>query len=549
MSKFTEYLTNRIPLGDAAAYFIKVKQAAPLGVPGAAPAPDLLSVMAELVKAEFESIYAYRVYAQSLRDLSRDAIAEHFEEHADDEAVHADFLLKRMAVLGGPIQVPDIPAPAPSSDPIDIVQTMIGMEETGIAGWQHLLDIVGDDPMRVTIEDYMVKEQEHRDDLMQLLPHQPVTPTGQSPMQQPGPDLTGKVASVRMDQRYASMGLSARIGLMRKCAFDGNVQEWLAQEQMMQQAQEVSELEHYKQQAEETGALLQQKEQESQAMQEQMGQLQAQLDESVQSQDQVMQQAQMIQQTAAQSAASAHQAASASMLQAMQSAQEVLRHKTMTSTMQQNVQAWKDQVMGVVETDPTANAGEQVGMPMSGPVPPPPPDMMMGQDPTGQGMVGQAAPGAPPPEQPAAPAQAAGQPPSPQSQPDASQAQAKMAAWIAKQQGAKTAALAPWIERAVGATAGAGVGAWAGHHDSKRPLEPMKAELDELEARKNQDGGFANSMSLAQKKMRYHMTEAAHASPGRAMLMEGLAGAMIGAGAAPTVARFSKEIMKRRLEK
>jgi ferritin len=529
MNNFTQYLTHEIPLGEAAAYFIKVKQAAPMNVQATAPSSDLLSVMAELVKAEFESIYAYRVYAQSLRDLAHDAIADHFEEHAADEAEHANFLLKRMAVLGGPIQVPDIPAPAPLDDPNQIIQTMIGMEETGIAGWQHLLTLVGDDPMRVTVEDYMVKEQEHRDDLVQLLPHQAVAAPAQAPAMQPAPGLPDKTASARMIQKYASMLVSeaavhARIGLMRKLAFDGDVNQWLAREQMLQQAQEGSELEHYRQQAKETSALLQQKEQETQQLQEQMGQLQAQLEETAQSQEQVLQQAQQIQQGAAQSAAQAHQAASASTLQAMQSAQEVLRHKMMTANLQQSVQQWKDQVMGAMQSDPTAAAGEQVGMPLSGPVPPPPPDMMM----PGQDMAAAPVqPAAAPQQQPAQPQSA--------TPPDGAQAQAKMAAWVERNLREKVAVEIPPFalkQRLVGAAVGAGLGTLAGHYDSKRSLEPLKAEIDALEA---QEGSFSRSMDLAKKRMQYHTLEAAHESPARMMLMQGALGAGMGFFGAPGI--------------
>ena len=165
-------------LGVMADYYLRLKNASATDPPDATgmlegqfavPVAQVLSILSELVKNEFETIYAYTAYSQTLRDLSHDSIASHFQEHADDEHDHADFLLKRMAVLGGGANLPDLGAPHPSTDPVDIVQTMIRMEQEGIAGWHKLLAVVGDNPMRIKAEEYMAAEQEHLDDLWQLL--------------------------------------------------------------------------------------------------------------------------------------------------------------------------------------------------------------------------------------------------------------------------------------------------------------------------------------------------------------------------------------------
>jgi len=131
----------------------------------------VLSLLSEMIKAEFVTHYAYRVYAETLRDLSHDSIADHFEEHSDDEMDHAEFLVRRMTVIGGAgANVPAADAPPADTDPERIIKHMIDLELKGIENWKKLRGFVGDDPMYVTIEEYMAKEQEHYDDLMQLLP-------------------------------------------------------------------------------------------------------------------------------------------------------------------------------------------------------------------------------------------------------------------------------------------------------------------------------------------------------------------------------------------
>jgi bacterioferritin (cytochrome b1) len=169
----------RPDLGVVADYFLRLKTAAPTDPPDvtgmlegqfAVPIPELLQHLAKMVKNEFDTIYAYTVYGQTLRGMARDDIVEHFQDHVDDELEHANFLLRRMAVLGGGANVPEIDPPHPSTDPCDIIKTMLRMEQESIADWRTLVAMSAGNPMRIKAEEYMVKEQEHADDLWQLLP-------------------------------------------------------------------------------------------------------------------------------------------------------------------------------------------------------------------------------------------------------------------------------------------------------------------------------------------------------------------------------------------
>ena len=178
MNHLERYLRPDVPLHEAADYFLSLKTAAATDPPDetgalegqfSVPIASVLALLAELVKNEMETVYAYTTYGETLRDLSHESLHIHFNDHAGDEMQHVKFLLKRMAVLGGAATVPEIEPPHPSTDPIDIIQTMIRMEQEGIAGWHKLLAVVGDNPMRIKAEEYMVAEQEHLDDLWQLL--------------------------------------------------------------------------------------------------------------------------------------------------------------------------------------------------------------------------------------------------------------------------------------------------------------------------------------------------------------------------------------------
>ena len=215
------FLRGQIPFGEAAAFFLKLKtasdqsgspavgpqgapdnQASPAAAPSggyappdttgvlegqfAAPVEQVLQLMSEMALNEFKTMYAYRVYSQSLRDLSHASLADEFEEHAEDELEHSEFLLRRMNVLGGPIQLPDIPAPPASTNPVEILQTLIRMEQEGLTHWKALHAMMGDNPSRFKIEEYMTKEQEHLDDLWQFLPQDASSPVLQPTAVSPG---------------------------------------------------------------------------------------------------------------------------------------------------------------------------------------------------------------------------------------------------------------------------------------------------------------------------------------------------------------------------
>lgn len=787
---FERAIVGDLPLGEAAAFFLRLKTAAKeVGPPDEmgvlegkflVPVEQVLAVMSELVKNEFESMYAYTVYSQSLRDLSHDSIASHFDEHSDDELDHANFLLKRMSVLGGPVHVPDLEAPKPSSNPEEIIQTMIRMEQDGIAGWRKLLAVVGDNPMKVTIEDYMAKEQEHLDDLWQLLPHQENMPVLQQKTAQPmeedpaiagastdvgpyrqiighellesrkrgllgaglgagalgtigGPvgvkllanrmgavpaaitgavtgaatgSLPGLIQAYRRQNAYEALnnpeysdaapsvdkigavapqkvlsalqkaspervqrfgegmnvlsrtakmpgvrsaaedaGILAGMGshtplrvtpnmlqtppayrpaalqhvpltpsvsetlqapsmarpyaappkytpaypaairhepilptaprtlqqvpkypalrhepllptspetlqavpkvgmvmpLLKKIAEEVDINSWLAQEQMAEQAQRSNEAAYFKQQAQEAQTAAQVKAQEAQSLQQQMQQVQQQLqqmqgelDQSGQVQRTVLDRARQVEQQATQSAAAAHQAASAATLQAMQSSQEVLRHKMLTATMQQNVQGWKQQLMDVVQADPTSQAGEQISMPLSGPTPP-----QMSEVPTDGGppiVSGPANQAATPPGTANAPTPLGQEQgtanvniPSPEQTLTPATKQAainRLFAQVAAMQKRANTPVAPIMGALTGAAVGGIGGRIMSHHEDPAAAA---AQVAELEARNAQNGSFVNSIQLAKARLFRDLVEAAHEHPTAATLGGALVGGAMG---------------------
>ena len=235
MSNAFDRLIPRPSLGEAASFFLKLKtaeeqpmaapqsqQAAPAqGAPAqgadvtgqqegpfTAPLEYVIQLMGQMVQNEFKTLFAYKTYAESLRDPAHFAVAQEFNEHAENELEHAEFLMRRMAVLsGGPITLPNIPPPPPLADIASILQTMIEMEQTGIANWRALLAVLGDNPTRYEVEAILTRELEHVDELWQMLPQEqvqdpavgqtpPAAPTQAAPQTKTGSEKTASVVQM-----------------------------------------------------------------------------------------------------------------------------------------------------------------------------------------------------------------------------------------------------------------------------------------------------------------------------------------------------------------
>lgn len=134
------------------------------------PLPQAVELIAQMVSNEFKTQTYYVYYANMLRGLSHEGIAEEFMEHAENELEHANYLLRRMGVLSpGGISIPPYPPPKPLSDANEIIKEMIVVEQIGLSLWKQLHSIMGDNPMKFTIEQFLQREEEHQDELWQLV--------------------------------------------------------------------------------------------------------------------------------------------------------------------------------------------------------------------------------------------------------------------------------------------------------------------------------------------------------------------------------------------
>lgn len=173
-------LAPEIPLEEAAGFFIKVKQADWSEAPDmtgalegafAVSVEEVIAKITEVATAKFRLVVAYYTYAESMRDVAQHGIGEVFHEHAGQELEGAEYYLKRAAVLGGPIHLGEVDPPPASSEPIGILTTLVRAEQEAISEQRNLHAMVGqENPMRVQIENILIQDQHHLDELWQMLP-------------------------------------------------------------------------------------------------------------------------------------------------------------------------------------------------------------------------------------------------------------------------------------------------------------------------------------------------------------------------------------------
>lgn len=613
MNPFSK-LQNGIPLHEAAAFFTKLKTAnyAPPDETGelegqfAAPVEQVLEHMALMVQNELKTQYAYMVYGNSLRDLSHFAIAEEFQQHADMETDHAEWLLRRMSVLGGAPQVPPIPAPPPATDPAEIIQIMIRMEQEGIQNWRLLRDMLGEEnPSKFKVEEFLTREQEHLDELWQLSPRveqQPAQPTAppepgelaaqpsaqpkqanaaagmhqppppQPPLQGAAAGAVAPVAPPAAPLQGAAAGQHAAPGKMAsrmKRAFEemsdapdspppapggeqeAALQKYLQEEMAGQEAEMGAEQAFYKQKFEQASQELQAAQEQSQAAQQQVQMLQEQVNNGATMQQQALQQAQMIQDQAMQQATSANTAAAAAMQKTLAAQQEQLTQQQLSVQMRDAVQAIKTQVMNMVQTELPPATTMEAGM--SGAADQAHADAqaqqeaeaaMMGQDPNQAGQP-QATGDAGTPPTSAAPG---GQGPeaSPQNaepaKPPTDGAMPKSESGQSES-GPEKEPEKSASDRFIGALLGGAAGGAGTAIESQMSNDPLRQKVKKLEAmERSGEGGFGNAMNLAQSKMRLAMGEVAERHPVGATIAGTALGALAGAKAAPHVREIAKTI-------
>lgn len=133
------------------------------------PLNQMIGWLNRIVAAEYSQWLRYYHYSIVMRSHYRDALAEEFLEHADQELGHLDAVALRVVGLGG-YPLPAIERPAPLKKIEDILKELLRHEQEGMNLYRKVLSFCGDNEgTRQILETNIANEQEHIDELWRYL--------------------------------------------------------------------------------------------------------------------------------------------------------------------------------------------------------------------------------------------------------------------------------------------------------------------------------------------------------------------------------------------
>jgi bacterioferritin len=138
----------------------------------------VIAVLNEVLATELVCVLRYKRHYYMAQGLNSGPVAAEFLEHAGEEQGHADMVATRIVQLQGE---PDFnPATlvarshaeyVPGSGLVDMIQEDLVAERIAIASYQQIVRWLGDGDVtsRRMIEEILAVEEEHADDLLNLL--------------------------------------------------------------------------------------------------------------------------------------------------------------------------------------------------------------------------------------------------------------------------------------------------------------------------------------------------------------------------------------------
>jgi bacterioferritin len=132
---------------------------------------SLIDGLNEDLAAEYQAVIMYRTYASLVSGPYRPELRSFFEGEIPDELGHAAFLADKLVALGA---LPTTtPAPVPvAQDNRAMLENALRAEEETIERYTRRAqqaEAAGEIAIKVQIEDIIVDESRHRDDLKRIL--------------------------------------------------------------------------------------------------------------------------------------------------------------------------------------------------------------------------------------------------------------------------------------------------------------------------------------------------------------------------------------------
>lgn len=132
---------------------------------------ELIEGMNEDLAAEYQAVVMYRTYASLVTGPWRQELRAFFEGEIPDELGHAAFLADKIVALGGvpTTEVKPVPIPRSNREMLEIaLQAEVDTIERYTKRLQQAEEL-GEISVKVQLENLVVDESQHRDDIRRML--------------------------------------------------------------------------------------------------------------------------------------------------------------------------------------------------------------------------------------------------------------------------------------------------------------------------------------------------------------------------------------------
>ena len=132
---------------------------------------NLIDGLNEDLAAEYQAVIMYRTYASVVSGPYRQELRAFFEGEIADELMHAALLADKIVALGGTPTVTVAPIPM-ATDPRKMLENTLRAEEETIERYKRRIEQaekLGEVSIKIQLEDLIVDESNHRDDIRRML--------------------------------------------------------------------------------------------------------------------------------------------------------------------------------------------------------------------------------------------------------------------------------------------------------------------------------------------------------------------------------------------
>jgi bacterioferritin len=132
---------------------------------------NLINGLNQDLAAEYQAVVMYRTYASLASGPYRQELRAFFESEIPDELLHAAFLADKIVALGGQPTM-EVPPLQFTDDNRTMLENALAAEIDTIERYTRRIDQAegaGEIAVKVQLEDLIVDESKHRDDIRQML--------------------------------------------------------------------------------------------------------------------------------------------------------------------------------------------------------------------------------------------------------------------------------------------------------------------------------------------------------------------------------------------